>query len=94
MNDELTLSKLETALQAAPYYSHIGMVRELDVLRDVRIGKKGTDAQRNTLLRIINHNATAGRPIIDRLVKSLGDSAPLAGILFSLQKQSNDDSEI
>ncbi len=94
MTDEPTFSKLETALQAAPNYSHIGMVRELDVLRDVLIGKKGTDAQRNTLLRIINHNAIAGRPIIDRLIKTLGDSAPPAGILFSLQKQSNDDTEI
>jgi hypothetical protein len=79
-------SRLEDALATAPCYGFIGMVWELDVLRDVLTKRKGTDAQRNTLLRIIKDNAPAIRPVIDRLMKQLGDTHQVpTGTRFSDQ---------
>lgn len=67
-----TCSELERQLLATPAYHFDAMVKELDVLRDVLLGRIGTAAQRNALLRVIKANAPSSRLISTKLASHLG----------------------
>lgn len=70
--DTLPRSELERQLLATPGYHFEAMVKEMDVLRDVLIGRIGTPAQRNALLRIIKANAPGNRLVTTKLAQHLG----------------------
>ena len=73
--DAPTISPLESLLLDTPSYHFTAVVQELDVLRDVLLGRSGTDAQRNALLRIIKANANRPRLTIIRLCLQFGEPA-------------------
>ena len=98
--DDQVISPLERLLLDTPSYHFTAVVRELDVLRDVLLGRCGTDAQRNVLLRIIKAHADRPRLTVVRLCAQFGepvathvrDSGTFAG--YERQFRPNQDPQI